>query len=77
MDPSPYIARQRFLAHKCALKGVEDYKITDTFLIDPNKPHAWEESVVNLVILDMLANNKVYDELDWTEGLASYSYSNI
>ena len=27
VNPGPYLARQRFLAHKCALKGVEDYEI--------------------------------------------------
>jgi hypothetical protein len=56
---------------------VEEYKPTDTYLIDPTKPHGWEECVVNLVVLDMLAKNKVFDELDWTEGLATYSYPNI
>lgn len=28
IDPAPYLARQRYLAHKCALKGVEDYEIS-------------------------------------------------
>jgi len=27
INPGPYLARQRYLAHKCALKGVEDYQI--------------------------------------------------
>ena len=30
MNPGPYLARQRYLAHKCALKGVEDYEMTVT-----------------------------------------------
>ena len=27
INPGPYLARQRYLAHKCALKGVEEYQI--------------------------------------------------
>lgn len=27
LDPSQYIARQRYMAHKCALKETEDYDI--------------------------------------------------
>ena len=26
VNPEPYLVRQRFLSHKCALKGVEDYE---------------------------------------------------
>lgn len=39
IDPSPYIARQRFLAHKCALQSVDGYDIHDCPTIDPLKPH--------------------------------------
>lgn len=49
----------------------------DTPLIDPLKPHAWEEAVVNLVVLDMLNANKNMEEIDWTKGLSTYSYQNI
>ncbi|CAD8207800.1 unnamed protein product [Paramecium octaurelia] len=77
LDPSPYLARQRFLAHKCALQNVEGYEMYDTPLIDPLKPHAWEEAVVNLVVLDMLNANKNMEEIDWSKGLSTYSYANI
>jgi len=30
MNPEPWLARQRFMAHKSALKGVEDYEINVT-----------------------------------------------
>ena len=56
---------------------MEDYGKYDTPLIDPHKPYAWEECVVNLVMLDMLKNNKIFDSLDWTEGFMSHSYPNI
>ena len=48
------------MAHKCALKEIEDYDIKGVENIDPSQPHAWEECVVNLVVLDMLKNNKVH-----------------
>lgn len=53
-NPGPYMARQRFLSHKCALKEVEDYSKSGISNIDPVKPYTWEECVVNLVVLDML-----------------------
>jgi hypothetical protein len=46
------------MAHKCALKEVEDYDTKGIELIDPIKPLSWEECVVNLVVLDMLRENK-------------------
>lgn len=49
MDPSNFIARQRFLAHKSALKGVEDYELKGIHSMNPETPQSWEETVVNLV----------------------------
>ncbi len=74
LDPSAYIARQRFLAHKSALKKVEDYDAKGIELIDPSKPLSWEECVVNLVVLDMLRHNEVHEKLDYTRGFCTYSY---
>jgi len=42
------------MAHKCALKETEDYDIKAIQCIDPNQPESWEETVVNLTVLDML-----------------------
>lgn len=49
MDPSNFIARQRFLSHKSALKGVEDYDKKAIHSINPEAPQSWEEAVVNIV----------------------------
>jgi hypothetical protein len=77
LDPSAYIARQRFLAHKSALNEVEGYDKHDAMYLDPWKPYNWEECVVNHFVLDMLNENKTMDELDHTKGLASYAYPSI
>lgn len=60
MNPAPFVARQRFLSHKCALKDVEDYSIHGIKNIDPIHIDSWEECVVNLVVLDMLNKNKAH-----------------
>jgi hypothetical protein len=65
------------LAHKCALKGVEDYSKSGVESIDPYKPHSWEECVVNLVVLDMLKKNKAHTEFDYTDGFSTFAYPYI
>ncbi|KAL4452933.1 hypothetical protein ABPG74_002498 [Tetrahymena malaccensis] len=77
MDPSPFMARQRFMAHKCALKGVEDYEVNALEQIDPLKPQSWEECVVNLTVLDMLKRNQVHTEFQFIDTYNAYSYPNI
>jgi hypothetical protein len=62
------------LAHKCALKGVEDYDVKGIEMIDPHKPYSWEETVVNLVVLDMLRENNDHSKIDYAKGFATYSY---
>jgi len=62
------------MAHKCALKEVEDYDVKGIETIDPLKPLSWEECVVNLVVLDMLKENKDHQSLDYTKGFSTYSY---
>jgi hypothetical protein len=74
LDPSAYLARQRFMSHKCAMKEVEDYDKKSIEIMDPSKPYTWEECVVNLVVLDMLQHNKTHDKLDYSKGLCTFSY---
>lgn len=54
MDPSHFIARQRFMSHKSALKGVEDYDTKGVHTINAEAPYTWEETVVNLVRDDLI-----------------------
>jgi hypothetical protein len=42
IDPSDYVAQQRFMSHKCAMGGVEDYRLDGIDLIDPHRPITWE-----------------------------------
>lgn len=49
LDPSNFIARQRFMSHKSALSGVEDYEVNGIHSINPEAPYTWEETVVNVV----------------------------
>lgn len=51
MSPENFIARQRFLSQKHALKGIEDYDVKAIECFDPHVPVTWEECVVNLVCL--------------------------
>jgi hypothetical protein len=37
--------------------GVEDYRVDGVHLIDPHKPFTWEETVVNLLTMDLLNKN--------------------
>lgn len=74
INPEPYIARQRFLAHKCALNEVEDYDVRGVTSIDPTIPDTWEECVINLVTLDMLEKNEVHTKLFYPDGFTTYSY---
>jgi hypothetical protein len=77
MEPMPYITRQRFLSHKCALHEVEDYdkKAVDD-LNDP-KPLSWQEAIVNPLILDMSYSNQIHLNLDYTKGFMTYSSPNL
>jgi hypothetical protein len=50
MSPENFLARQRFLSHKSALKGIEDYNVKAIDCFNPEKPYSWEELVVNLVV---------------------------
>lgn len=47
------------MSHKCAMSEVEDYRLDGVHLVDPHKPLGWEETVVNLLTMDMNRNNKM------------------
>lgn len=74
VDPSNYVARQRFLSHKCALGGVEDYRKDGVDMIDPHVPLTWEETCVNLLCLDMMISNTLPKDTNYKNGLYTYSY---
>ena len=74
VDPSDYMARQRFLSHKCALGKVEDYRLDGIEIIDPHKPISWEETVVNLFTIDMALANSLPAKTTYKHGLYAYSY---
>jgi hypothetical protein len=43
-------------------------------LIDPHRPISWEETVVNLLTIDMVRDNKLPDQIEYKKGLYAYSY---
>ena len=49
------------MAHKCAMHDLEEYDLKDIVKIDPLKPHAWDECIVNNVVLDMIDKNITHD----------------
>lgn len=62
------------MSHKCALGKVEDYRLDGVQLIDPHRPITWQETVVNLFVLDMLVSNTLPDKTTYKNGLYAYSY---
>lgn len=77
IDPMPYIVRQRFLTHKLALHGVEDYSIEGVEDLNYSRPITWEECIVNLLTLDMAQANQINTKLDYTKGFMTYSYGSV
>ena len=77
IDPMPYMVRQRYIAHKCALNEVEEYDEQGVEnLMDP-KPMSWEEAVVNLITLDCLRANNTHMKIDYTKGISTFSYPDL
>jgi hypothetical protein len=74
LSPENFMARQRFLSQKSALKGVEDFDIKALSEINPQKPLTWEECVVNPGVLDMLKENEIFDKIHLPKSF--YTYSN-
>ena len=77
MESMPYMVRQRYMSHKCALNEVEDYNTKAIDDLQAPKPLTWEEAVVNLLILDMLRANNTHMKIDYTKGLVAYPYPDI
>ena len=77
MDPMPYITRQRFLSHKCALNSVEDYSVKATTHFDIPKLMTWEEGVVDLTVLDMAEANNIHTNLDYSKGFTTFSFPSL
>ena len=49
MEPMPYVSRQRFMSHKCALNELEGYDVKGIDDISDPKLLSWEEGVVDPV----------------------------
>lgn len=77
IDPSAYMARERFMSHRCAMGEVEDYRKDGIHLIDPHTAVSWEETVINLLTMDMLEKNTLPHETKYKNGYYSYSYPYI
>ena len=45
--------------------------------IDPSKPISWEETVVNLLTVDMLRSNQLPQEVNYRKGLYAYNYPEL
>lgn len=73
MEPMPYLTRQRFLSHKCALNGVEDYDTKGVENLNEPSPLSWQEAIVDPLILDMSYANQIHLNLDYTKGFVTYS----
>lgn len=77
IDPMPYVTRQRYLSHKCALNNVEGYDIKGVENLNEPKPISFEECIVDLLVLDMASANQVPSKLDYTKGFVTYNYPNL
>ena len=77
MEPMPFVVRQRYMAHKCALHEVEDYDVKGVADLNFPRPHTWQEAVVNTITLDMLRANQIHIWLDFTKGVSTYAYPDL
>jgi hypothetical protein len=66
-EPLSYVSLYRIEEYD--KKAIEDLNIP--------YPMTWEESVVNLVVLDMLRANQVHMKLDYTKGVSTYAYPDL
>lgn len=73
----PYMTRQRYMSHKAALHGVEDYNVKAVDNLNTPSPISWEECVVDLLVLDMSYANQIHTKLDYTKGFYTYAYPNL
>lgn len=77
IDPMNYMMRQRFMSHKSALHGIEDYDVKGIEDIQYPRPFTWQEAVVNLITVDAIRANQVHMKIDYTKGVSCYSYPNV
>ena len=77
MDPMPFIVRQRYMSHKCALNEVDDYDVKAVQDFNYPAPYTWQEAVVNLITIDMLRANQIHMKLDYTKGVCTYAYPDL
>ncbi len=77
MSPENFIARQRFLSQKSALKDIEGYNVKSLTNLNPDCPLSFQECIVNLSILDMLDQNTTFDKIDLTMSYYAYSYEEV
>ena len=77
MEPMPYLSRQRYLSHKCALNYIEDYDIKGVDNINTPRPISWEEAIIDPLILDMSYANQVHTKIDYTKGFVTFSSPNL
>jgi hypothetical protein len=73
----PYLTRQRFLSHKCALNQLEDYDVKGVDNLNEPKPISWQEAIIDPLILDMSYANQVHTKLDYTKGFVTFSSPNL
>lgn len=76
-NPMHFLMRQRYVTHKLAMKGTDEYDKKATYSFDNPIPLTWDECVVNLITLDMLRENKSHEDIDLTKALATYSYPTL
>jgi len=62
------------MSHKCALHDVEEYDVWGVEDLQFPWPHSWQETVVNLITIDSLRANNIHLNIDYTEGLSTFSY---
>lgn len=77
IDPMPYVTRQRYMSHKCALHGIEEYSVKAIENLNLPNPISFEECIVDLLILDMSYANQIHTNLDYTKGFYTYSYKSL
>jgi len=41
------------------------------------RPFTWQETVVNLITVDMIRANQTHMKIDYTKGVSCYSYPNV
>jgi hypothetical protein len=52
MEPMPFIVRQRYISHKCALHELDDYDPKAVEDLNHPFPFVWQEAIANLITLD-------------------------